>query len=95
MRMFRRHQIRKVLLQRIGDMLANCLDIASKQLRHLMTIQPHCLVLKTHIQPDGLIWVIYYNLVFADCLFLSCRCLRIARPDDGHRVQYANGAFSE
>ena len=58
---------RKLLGQRIRNMLANSLDVATKQLRHLVAIQPHCLVLKPHIQPDGLIRLIHYNLVFARC----------------------------
>ena len=57
-------QVGKFLIQRIGDMLAYRLYIASKQLRHLMTIQPHRLVFKTNIEPNGFVRLIYDNLVF-------------------------------
>ena len=46
-------------------MLANRLNVSTKQLRHLVAIQPYGLVFKPHIQPDGFIRLVYYNLILA------------------------------
>ena len=69
-------QVGKFLIQRIGDMLAYRLYIASKQLRHLMTIQPHRLVFKTNIEPNGFVRLI------DDYLVLVCVHLHLSLHDN-------------
>ena len=51
-------------------MLTNSLDISTKQLRHLVAIQPHGLVFKPYIQPDGLVRLINDYLVFVCAHFV-------------------------
>ena len=53
-------------------MLTNSLDLPTKQLRHLVAIQPHSLILKPHIQPDRLVRLVDDNLVFTR-VYLSTR----------------------
>ena len=56
-------QARKFLLQRVGDMFTYRLYIAPEQLRHLVAIQPHCLIFEADIQPDGFVRLVDDDLV--------------------------------
>ena len=53
-------------------MLTNSLNVSTKQVLHLVAIQPHGLVFKPYVQPDGLVRLIDNYLVF-DGLYRDLR----------------------
>ena len=78
-------------------MFTNGLDVSTKQLSHLVTIQPHGLIFKTHVQPDGFVRLVHDNLVLvsAHSVFLSMRILyQTSRLCAHYKCRLQRGGFA-